>query len=162
MPAFATDGPVGKLVRKMSTSSGFRKIGPKVIPPMDRAAYKITRGRYLMSAGMVPVLILTSTGQKSGLARESPLACVPEGDGWYVVGSNFARPSHPAWTGNLMAHPEAKVGFRGTTYAVDAHLLSDEEKAETWPRLVQTWPAFDDYRQITDRNLRVFRLTRRP
>lgn len=160
MPTFATDGPVGKLVRKMSTSSGFRRIGPKVVPPLDRAVYKLTRGRYMVSAGMVPVMILTTTGQKSGLERQSPLACVPEGDGWYVVGSNFARPSHPAWTGNLIAHPRAKVGFRGRTYEVDAHLLTDEEKAETWPRLTKVWPAYEDYTHITDRNIRVFRLTR--
>ena len=61
------------------------------------------------------MLMLRSTGAKSGLERETPMATVPLDDGRFlVVGSNFARESHPAWTHNLLANPDAAIVFRGT------------------------------------------------
>jgi deazaflavin-dependent oxidoreductase (nitroreductase family) len=104
-------------------------------------------------------MVLTTTGVKSGLPRESPLACVPEGDGWYVVGSNFGQDHHPAWTGNLLADPNATVSYEHRQTNVLARHLSDEEKAEVWPKLIAVWPAYDDYVAGTDRNIRVFHLT---
>ena len=156
---FAVDGLMSRSVRKVATSKVFRKVAPKVLPPMDRAVHRISGGRVSLSQAIVPSLVLTTTGQKSGLERESPLACVPDGDlGWYVVGSNFGQEKHPAWTGNLLAHPEASVAYKKQTYPVIAHQLTDDEKAEVWPRLLQVWPAYDDYVAVSGRNLRVFRL----
>ena len=159
MPVFRTDSANGRAVRRMATSPTFRKVGPKVVPPMDRALHRLTRGRFIGSKFLVPSLVLTTTGQKSGLPRESPLACVPEDGGWYVVGSNFGREKHPSWTGNLIAHPKASVTFEGTVTEVDARLLPPEEKAERWNELVEVWPAYDDYVEASGRDLRVFHLT---
>jgi deazaflavin-dependent oxidoreductase (nitroreductase family) len=78
-----------------------------------------------------------------------------------VVGSNFGQEKHPAWTGNLLAHPEASVAFRRQTYPVRAEMLDDAEKAEVWPRLLEVWPAYDDYVEVSGRSLRVFRLRKR-
>ncbi len=163
MPKFAVDSAMSRAVRKVATSPAFRAVGPKVVPPLDRAVHKLTGGRLSLSGAIVPSLVLTTTGQRSGLPRESPLACVPDGDhGWYVVGSNFGQERHPAWTGNLLAHPDATVARGGRTYAVRARLLSDAEKAEVWPRLLEVWPAYDDYVSASGgRNLRVFHLEKR-
>lgn len=159
MPVFAVDGPMSRGVRKVATSKGFRKVAPKFLPQADRVLHHLTRGRVNLSQAIVPCLVLTTIGQKSGLPRESPLACVPDGEGaWYVVGSNFGQEKHPAWTGNLLAHPEASVDYRKRTVAVTAQLLTDDQKAEVWPRLLQVWPAYDDYVAVSGRNLRVFRL----
>jgi len=159
MPAFSVDGRVGKLTRKMATSKGFRKVGPKVVPHLDRFLHKVTGGRVILSRLMVPSMVLTTTGRKSGLARESPLACVPDGDGgWWVVGSNFGQQSHPAWTGNLIADPRATVSYEHRETPVVAHLLTDDEKAQTWPKLTAVWPAYDDYVVSSGRNIRVFHL----
>lgn len=160
MPVFDVDGPVGKLTRKMATSAWFRKVGPTVMAPLDRTLHKLSGGRIILSRMMVPSMVLTTTGVKSGLPRETPLACVPDGaGGWYVVGSNFGREKHPAWTGNLIADPNAGVSFEKRDTAVLAHLLTDEEKAETWPKLTAVWPAYDDYVKSSGRNIRVFHLT---
>jgi deazaflavin-dependent oxidoreductase (nitroreductase family) len=160
MPYFKVEGPVGRAMRKMATSPAFRKVGPKVVPPMDRALHKISGGRIIVSRLMVPSMVLTTTGVKSGLPRESPLACVPDGDGgWWVVGSNFGQEKHPSWTGNLIADPNASVSFEHRETPVLAHLLTDEEKAETWPTLIAVWPAYDDYVESSGRNIRVFHLT---
>lgn len=159
MAAFKVDGPVGRAMQKMATSSWFRKVGPKVVPPMDRTLHRLSGGRIIVSRLLVPSLVLTTTGRKSGLPRESPLACVPDGDrGWWVVGSNFGQESHPAWTGNLIATPRATVSYEHRSYEVEAHLLTDEEKAAVWPTLTAAWPAYDQYVQTSGRNIRVFHL----
>jgi deazaflavin-dependent oxidoreductase (nitroreductase family) len=156
--AFDVDGPVGRAMQKMATSAWFRKVGPKVVPPMDRVLNRVTGGRVVVSSLLVPSMVLTTTGRKSGEPRTCPLACMPDGDGWFVVGSNFGREHHPAWTGNLIAEPRATVTYRGTTVPAVATLLDDAEKAEVWPRLVALWPAYDTYVEVSGRNIRVFRL----
>ena len=124
---FAVDGPVGRAMRKMATSSAFRKVGPKVVPPMDRTLHRLTGGRVVLSRALVPSLVLTNVGRKSGVAYETPLACVPDDDGgWWVVGSNFGREAHPAWTANLIATPEATVSYGAKLTPVRAELLSDD------------------------------------
>ena len=161
MAFFAVDGPVGRSMQKMATSSWFRKVGPKVLPRLDRTLHTLTGGRVIVSRALVPSMVLTTIGRKSGLPRESPLACVPDevDGGWWVVGSNFGQTAHPAWTGNLIAEPKADVSYRKAHTKVVAHLLTDEQKAEVWPTLVKVWPAYDQYVESSGRNIRVFHLT---
>jgi hypothetical protein len=97
------DGPIGRVVMKVSKSAAFTKVAPKFVPQADRLVSKVTGGRYMMSGGMVPSIVLTATGAKSGKSYDTPLATVQEGDAFYVVGSNFGRTAHPAWSGNLIA-----------------------------------------------------------
>ena len=160
MPVFSVDGRLGRATRKVATSRGFRKVGPKIVPGMDRALHKLSGGRVILSRMLVPSMVLTTTGRKSGLPRDSPLACVPDDHGgWWVVGSNFGQEAHPAWTGNLIADPHASVSFEGRSTKVDAELLDDDTKAAVWPKLIAVWPAYDDYVKSSGRNIRVFHLT---
>jgi deazaflavin-dependent oxidoreductase (nitroreductase family) len=152
------DSKLGKIVVKASGTKAFMHLGPKFVPHLDRALHKISGGRIIMSAGMLPSLVLTTTGAKTGLRRTSPLATKPENGSWYVVGSNFGRDSHPAWTANLIAEPDADVSFKAHDTPVRAHLLTAAEKAEIWPRLVTFWPNYDVYVERSGRDLRVFRL----
>ncbi|MCO5993348.1 nitroreductase family deazaflavin-dependent oxidoreductase [Actinoallomurus rhizosphaericola] len=146
-------------VQRMAGSAWFAKVGPKVVPPLDRALHRLTGGRFLLPQYIVPSLVLTAVGHRSGLPRRTPLACLPEPDGSFlVVGSNFGREHHPAWTTNLMHGPDAEVDFRGRTIPVTARLLEGEERAEVWPRLVRIWPTYDRYVERSGRELRVFRL----
>jgi deazaflavin-dependent oxidoreductase (nitroreductase family) len=152
------DSRLGKAVQKMAGSKTFMKIGPKVVPHVDRFLHKVSGGRFISSGGLLPSMVLTTTGAKTGQQRTTPLATKPDGDGWYVVGSNFGRDSHPAWTANLIKNPEAVVSFKGKTTPVTAHLLTTEEKAEYWPQLVKFWPNYDVYTERSGRDLRVFKL----
>ncbi|MEV5709010.1 nitroreductase family deazaflavin-dependent oxidoreductase [Actinoallomurus sp. NPDC052274] len=146
-------------VQRMAGSAWFAKVGPKVVPPLDRALHRLSGGRLLLAQYIVPSLVLTATGHRSGLPRRTPLACLPEPDGSYlVVGSNFGREHHPAWTTNLLHEPNAEVDHRGRTIPVTARLLEGAERAEVWPRLVKVWPTFDRYVERSGRELRVFRL----
>ena len=155
------DSRLGRLVQRAAQTSSFQPVALKVAPFLDKVISKATGGRFTMTSLIVPTLVLTTTGAKSGQPRTTPLACMPDGDGvFYVVGSNFGTEKHPAWTANLIKTPKATVVHAGNTVQVDAQLLTDEEKAEVWPRLTKVWPTYDHYITKTDRNLRVFRLTR--
>lgn len=152
------DSAFGRAVIKMSGSRAFRAVGPKIVPHLDRLLHRLTGGRVILSGGMLPSLVLTTTGAKTGQRRQTPLATKPEAGCWYVVGSNFGRESHPAWTANLIANPEAEVSFKAKATPVTAHLLTTEEKAAAWPRLVEFWPNYEVYTANSGRDLRVFRL----
>jgi deazaflavin-dependent oxidoreductase (nitroreductase family) len=158
---FDVNGRVGRAVQKMSSSPRFAPVASRVLPPVDRALTKLTRGRFVLTSLLMPSLVLTHTGAKSGLQRVSPLACKPDGDGaWYVVASNFGQEKHPAWSANLIANPKARVTFEGATYDVVARLLPADEKALVWRQLTKVWPAYDAYVELSGgRDIRVFRLT---
>jgi deazaflavin-dependent oxidoreductase (nitroreductase family) len=154
--------PLGRVTQWVAASSGFRAVGPRVVPPVDRLLSRLTGGRVVLSGSLVPSLVLETTGAKSGQRRTSPLACLPEDDGSFlVVGSNFGRERHPAWTANLTANPDAVVTYRGRTIPVRATLLAADEKAAVWPRLTAVWPNYDRYTEVSGRDLRVFRLVPR-
>jgi deazaflavin-dependent oxidoreductase (nitroreductase family) len=149
-------------VSRISGSARFAKLAPSIITPLDKAVFRLTKGKRMLSQGLVPTLVLTATGAKSGEPRVVPLACFPKDDAIYLVGSNFGREHHPAWTANLRKHPDATVAFEGEQFAVRAHLLSAEEKAAVWPWLTTEWPNYDVYTERSGRDLRVFRLERLP
>src|SRR4051812_5713163 len=152
------DSRVGKAVVKMAGSKSFMRIGPKVVPHLDRFLHKVSGGKFISSGGLLPSLVLTTTGAKTGQKRTTPLATKPGGEGWYVVGSNFGGEKPPAWTANLIANSDAEVSFKGRNTPVKAHLLTAEEKAEVWPRLVQFWPNYGVYVGRSGRDPRVFKL----
>ena len=146
------------IVQRIAGTNAFLRVAPHFVPGLDRFVQRVTKGKVTLSGSQVPSLMLRTTGAKSGQPRDAPLACLPDGDGWYVVGSNFGREKHPAWTGNLLADPEATVVFRGRRTDVRARLLDADEKAAVWPRLVAVWPTYDRYVERSGRDLRVFRL----
>ncbi|UFQ16300.1 MULTISPECIES: nitroreductase family deazaflavin-dependent oxidoreductase [Streptomyces] len=153
-----------RLVQKVSATRAFAKLAPHVVPALDRAVHRLTRGKVLLSGKMLPGLVLTTRGAKSGLPRRTPLACVPDekGGGWVLIGSNFGRPGHPAWTANLLAHPEASVNWRGADVPVRARLLTGEERAAAWEAALAFWPPYAAYQSRVEREIRLFRLERRP
>lgn len=159
MPLDPRSGP-GRMIQKVAGSPAFAKVGPKVVPPLDRFLHRVSGGWILIGRIMLPCAVVTTTGRKSGLPRESPLAAVPVGPDLVVVGSNFGKPHHPAWSWNLLEDPHATVSYAGETYPAIAHLLTPEEKKEMWPRIIETWPLFDSYVERSGRDLRVFRLVR--
>ncbi|MEV1079331.1 nitroreductase/quinone reductase family protein [Streptomyces sp. NPDC050211] len=152
-----------RFVQKVSSTPGFAKVAPHVIPALDRAVHRLTRGKVLLSAQLLPGVILTSTGAKSGAARRTPLACMPEEDGrsWILIGSNFGRPGHPAWTHNLLARPDAEVSWKGRDIPVRARLLEGEERAAAWKAALEFWPPYAAYQARVEREIRVFRIVRR-
>ncbi|WP_217223859.1 nitroreductase/quinone reductase family protein [Streptomyces anulatus] len=162
-PALAARGV--RLVQKVSSTRAFGRIAPHVVPALDRAVHRLTRGKVLLSARMLPGLVLTVPGARTGRPRTTPLACMPEGEvegSWILVGSNFGRPGHPAWTANLLARPdEAVVNWRGRDIPVRASLLEGEDRDRVWAAALAFWPPYAAYQRRLERQIRLFRLERR-
>lgn len=144
--------------RFSATRTG-RWLGSKLAARVDPVLYKLSNGR-LTSIGpqVIPQLVLTTIGRKSGRERTVQLAYTKDGADHIIVASNFGKQNHPAWSYNLDAHPEATVKLGARTIRVRAERLSDEEKSAIWSRLVANVPQYGSYVNITDRNIKVYRL----
>ncbi|MGW7515242.1 nitroreductase/quinone reductase family protein [Streptomyces sp. NPDC054796] len=146
----------------MSSTRGFAKVAPYVVPALDRTVHRLTGGRKMLSDQMLPGVVLTAKGAKTGLERRTPLACMPEEGGtWLLVGSNFGKPGHPAWTANLRRHPEAVISWKGEEIPVTARQLEGAEREEAWQAVLGFWPPYAVYQSRVERRLRLFRLERR-
>lgn len=148
-------------VARFSRSAWFRRHGPRIMPPLERAIARATGGRVQLSGLLVPSLVLHSIGARSGIERDTVLMFVPLGDDCLVTGSNFASPSHPAWTANLLAHPDATVSLHGRRVEVTARLVEGEEREAMWEVIEAQWPGYRGYERQSGRALRIFRLERR-
>lgn len=137
----------------------FRRFAPSVMPVLERVATALSGGRVQVSGLLVPSLVLHTVGARSGEPRDAVLMYTPDGHGRAIVaGTNFAGERHPAWTANLLAHPDASITVRGTDFAVRASLIPDEERDATWERIQRQWPGYREYEQSSGRTVRLFRL----
>jgi deazaflavin-dependent oxidoreductase (nitroreductase family) len=131
------------------------------IPKVDRLLRKLTFGRFsVMTLTGIPELFLTVAGRKTGILRTTPLLCVPqEGGGFLVAGSNWGQEKPPAWLGNLLAAETAEVEFHGRRATVVPRRLQGEERSHAWVEMNQVWPNFEKYAARTDREIQIVRLT---
>lgn len=137
----------------------FRRVGPRIMPPLERGFAAITGGRVPLSGLLVPSLVLHTTGARSGEPRDAALMYTPDGQGRAIVaGTNFAGGRHPAWTNNLAAHPDAAITVRGTRMPVRASLIPDDERDAAWARIEQQWPGYRNYERTSGRKVRLYRL----
>jgi deazaflavin-dependent oxidoreductase (nitroreductase family) len=129
-----------------------------VAPPIDKALIPRTKGR-LSSAGIDAVGLVTTTGAKSGRPRTHPLALIEDSDGLLAIGSNYGRPNHPAWSANLLAHPECTIEFKGLPRQYRAELLNGNARAAAWADAADFYAGYQGYRsKCAPREIRVFRL----
>ncbi len=135
----------------------------KAVIGTDRLLYKLTGGKVtLVSFSKQTGLTLITIGAKSGERRENQVQYVADGDGMLVVGSNWGKPHHPAWTANLLKTPDIQVNVRGDVRDVRGTLLEGAEREAAWHKMVAAWPSFQDYvKRSGGRELRLFRLTAR-
>ena len=124
----------------------FAAAGRRFGAPLDRVLYRLTRGRVNSTAGVVPLILLTTTGRRSGRPRTTPVMYVRDGDCFVVSSENFGQERPAAWPLNLMADPRVTVEVGAEKVDCRARLLSDEEADRYWDRLVEAWPAHETYR----------------
>lgn len=110
-----------------------------------------------------PMLILHTTGAKSGQERVSPLVYRPDGDRWVVFGSKGGAPTHPDWYHNIVAHPDDVSIEVGTdTVPVAASVAEGEEHTRIWEAQKEAMPGFAEYEEKAEgRTIPVVILTRR-
>ena len=98
---------LGGVLRRLGHGRAFGAVS-RLLVPVDRLVGRLTRGR-LVALGMVPSLLLTTTGRRTGLRRTVPLIYARDGDAYVVTGSNYGQAHAPAWALNLLADPAAVV-----------------------------------------------------
>jgi len=141
----------------MSMPAGMlRTLGKLNVP-----VYRLTRGRVMGTVGRAPVLLLTSTGRRSGQPRTAPVVYMADGERLVVIGSNAGNPKAPAWSHNLKANPDAHVQVRGERRPVRARVAEGEERAQLWRRMNEHYAGFDAYEERTSRDIALFVLERR-
>jgi deazaflavin-dependent oxidoreductase (nitroreductase family) len=106
------------------------------------------------------VLILTTTGAKTGAVRSTPLAYSREGDAFVIVASKGGADTNPAWYANLLAHPVATVEVGGQTFRARARVTEGQERRRLYDQHASIHPGFRDYEQKTTRVIPVVVLTR--
>jgi deazaflavin-dependent oxidoreductase (nitroreductase family) len=128
----------------------------RAIGKLNVPLYRATRGRLLGRVGRAPVLLITTTGRRSGQPRTAPVLYLADGPRLVVIGSNAGNETPPAWALNLVANPDADVQIRGERRRVRARVAEGEERAELWRRMNDQYDGFDGYRERTARDIRVF------
>jgi deazaflavin-dependent oxidoreductase (nitroreductase family) len=127
-------------------------------PHIDKVVIPRTKGR-LSSTGFDKVGLVTTTGAKSGQPRTQPLALIDDSGGLLAIGSNYGRAQHPAWSANLLAHPECTVEFMGPPGRYRAELLTGDARTSAWATATDFYAGYEGYRaSCAPREIRVFRL----
>jgi deazaflavin-dependent oxidoreductase (nitroreductase family) len=120
--------------------------------------YQRTGGRLGNTLLGAPVLLLTTIGNKSGQKRTVPLLYLKDGERYLIVASKGGYPTDPAWYKNLVANPAVEVQEGAVVKAMRARTVSEEEKAQYWPRLVAMYKYYQQYQDRTDRSIPVVAL----
>lgn len=154
--------PLASFIRRRSSRRWLKVLG-LASAPGDRYVGRVSHGRITM-LGMfgLPSLMLTTIGRRSGRARCQPLLYTMDGGEYVVVATNWGFPSHPGWSANLLANPDAIVEVRGRRIPVRAVPAEGLERERLWRLVTPKWPAYETYAAAADRTIRVFRLTPQP
>jgi deazaflavin-dependent oxidoreductase (nitroreductase family) len=124
---------------------------------LDRALFRLSRGRETFSAWVagLPVVMLETTGARSGQPRTLPVLGFPEEEeeeGLVVVASNYGQDRHPGWYHNLKANPRGRITVDGVTREIEASEVTDPaERERLFARISRAVIVFDAYRRHTDR-----------
>jgi len=122
---------------------------------MYRLCYRLTGGAIGGSSGGMPILLLTTTGRRTGKPRTTPLYYVTDGENIVVVASNAGRPRHPFWWLNLQKNPQADVQVRNDKRRVKAEEASGEERERLWRLVVETHPGYEEFQKTAKRQIPV-------
>ncbi|MGO9089019.1 MAG: nitroreductase family deazaflavin-dependent oxidoreductase [Terriglobales bacterium] len=122
---------------------------------LHRAIYRLSGGRIFSRSVGCPVVLLTTTGRKSGERRTAPIFGFREGKSIVVVPSNAGKKHYPSWYFNLRANPQAQVQIGPEIRRVRAREATSEERERLWPFLASQYGGYQVYRERTDRHIPV-------
>lgn len=112
--------------------------------------------------GLVPCLLLTTIGRRSGEQRTSPMFYGTTGDAYVVIGSKGGADTHPGWYLNLRANPIVEVQVGREQFTAHARVATGKEREQLWEQMVQLCPLYRDYQQKTKREIAVVVLEKQP
>ncbi len=121
--------------------------------------YRETGGEVGYLWNGVPILLLTTTGRRSGQPRTTPLIFGRDGDDYLVIASKGGAPEHPQWYRNLTADPEVELQVKDSVFRARARTAAPQEKSRLWDIMTDLWPNYDVYTTRTDRVIPLVVLT---
>ncbi len=140
-------GTTGRRPSKLSVA------GQNAVTALHIFLYRITRGAiggWMLNS---PVLLLTTTGRKTGRQWTVPLLYLADRDDIVIVASNGGIVKHPAWYLNLQANPQVEVEIMGARKHAQAQTATPQEKQRLWPLVVAMYPGYAQYQTITNRDI---------
>lgn len=131
------------------------RVAMKMAGAAHRWLYNLTDGRVGRTVSSLPVLLLTTTGRKTGLPRTWPLGYLEDGDNLVVIASAGGVSGHPAWYLNLRDNPDVSVQIGDGVRAMRAETAGPKERARLWAKAVDLYAGFATYQASTSREIPV-------
>jgi deazaflavin-dependent oxidoreductase (nitroreductase family) len=144
---YADAGRFRRFVRRTAATRPGSWVLARVLPPLDRVVFRLTRRRATFAAWLsgLPVVMLWTTGARSGREIVTPLLGIPDADAIVVAASSLGGPHHPAWYHNLRAHPLARLAVDGVTRAVEAQEVEEPERERLIALVAEIYPGARAY-----------------
>ena len=148
-----------RVTQRIAATSPGAWVFQRTLYPLDKVLYKRTGGRRTVASLMagLPVIMLTTTGAKSGEPRSMPLVGIPIDGDLAIIGSNYGQQRTPGWVYNLGADPAATVSYGDRTVDVTARAASDTEADRAFEIAATFYPGYGKYRaRASHRTISVF------
>ncbi len=150
---------VQRVTQKVAASRPGAWFFQRTLPPIDKGLFRLTKGRVTVPGLMagLPVIMITTTGAKTGKVRTMPLLGIPIDDDMAIIGSNYGQKSTPGWVYNLRAKPEAIVVHGARSVEVTARSATDTEADRAFEAGAAFYGGFPKYRErASHREIEVF------
>ena len=154
--------PFRRIVRATASWRPMSWFYARALHHIDRAVYRLTSGRATFASWVagLPIVMLTTTGAKTGRRFTLPLVALPEDERLIVIASNYGQHRNPAWYYNLRANPRATICFEGVTREMEARELDGAERERHYARGIEVYPGWTRYRErASHRRIPVMELT---
>jgi deazaflavin-dependent oxidoreductase (nitroreductase family) len=150
---------VQRALRRFAASGPGSWLLVRVLHRIDRPVFRLSKGRFTLSSLVsgLPVMMVTTTGARSGRSRTVPVLGLPGPEGLAVIASNYGQQRHPAWCHNLLANPEGEITFDGQSRRFRAVEVDGERRRRIWDRALTVYPGFARYeKRAPHRRIHVF------
>ena len=157
--SYAAANPVQRAMRRLAASGPGSRVFAPLLHRLDRPVYRLTGGRATLGSFVsgLPVVLLTTTGARTGRPRTVPVLGLPTSEGLAVIASNWGRAGPPAWDRNLRAHAAATVAVRGSSQPVRAVEVDGARRERIWQEALRVYPGWSAYaRRAPHRQIAVF------
>jgi deazaflavin-dependent oxidoreductase (nitroreductase family) len=162
--SYARANPVQRAMRRLAASGPGSWVFAPVLHRLDGPVYRLTRGRATLGSLLagLPVVLLTTTGARTGRPRTVPLLGLPSSEGLVVIASNWGRAQPAAWERNLRANPAGTVSVAGRSMPVRAVEAAGERRTRIWREALDVYPGYAAYeRRAAGRWIGVYVLEQR-
>jgi deazaflavin-dependent oxidoreductase (nitroreductase family) len=152
-------GAFQRFMRRFAASGPGSWMFARVLHHIDRPVYRLTRGRHTLASLLsgLPVVMLTTTGARSGMTRTVPVLGLPTADGLAVIASNYGQEHHPGWYHNLLARPTGQVTVAGAERPFRAIIAEGEQRERIWQEGLRIYPGWSQYeRRASHRKIAIF------